>query len=95
MVAWPLYAEQKMNAAMLEVQAGVAVRVHADPEGFFCKEEIAGVIRRTMDEEEGASMRTRVSEFRDKAERALAKDGSSALALAQVIDTWRSSSGEK
>ncbi|KAM0892181.1 hypothetical protein ACQ4PT_025950 [Festuca glaucescens] len=95
MVAWPLYAEQKMNAAMLEVQAGVAVRVHADANGFFTKEEIAGVIRRSMGEEEGASMRKRVSQFRDKAEQALIKGGSSALALAQVADQWRSSCDEK
>jgi hydroquinone glucosyltransferase len=92
MVAWPLYAEQKMNAAMLEVQAGVAVRVHADPDSFFSKEEIAGVIRGVMDEKEGADLRKRVSEFRGKAEQALTKDGSSVLALAQVAGTWISSS---
>jgi hydroquinone glucosyltransferase len=92
MVAWPLYAEQKMNAAMLEVQAGVAVRVHADADGFFSKEEIAGVIRRVMDEEEGASMRRRASELRHKAEQALTQGGSSALALAHLAGTWRSSS---
>uniref|UniRef100_A0ACD5TPU3 Uncharacterized protein n=1 Tax=Avena sativa TaxID=4498 RepID=A0ACD5TPU3_AVESA len=96
MVAWPLYAEQKMNAAMLEVRAGVAVRVRADADGFFSKEEIASVNRRTMEEEEGASLRKRVSELRDRAQQALSKDGSSALALAQVTDMWRSSStGEK
>ncbi|CAM0957361.1 unnamed protein product [Alopecurus aequalis] len=92
MVAWPLYAEQKMNAAMLEVQAGVAVRLHADQDGFFSKEEIAGAIRRVMDEKEGATIRKRVSEFSDRAEQAITKDGSSALALAQVAATWRSSS---
>jgi hydroquinone glucosyltransferase len=95
MVAWPLYAEQKMNAAMLEVQAGVAVRVRADPDGLFSKEAIASVIRGVMEEEEGASMRTRVRELREKAEQALTKDGSSAIALAQVIDIWRSSTSGK
>ncbi|KAM0903374.1 hypothetical protein ACQ4PT_018625 [Festuca glaucescens] len=95
MVAWPLYAEQKMNAAILEVQAGVAVRVHADADGFFSKEEIAGVMRRSMDEEEGAGMRKRICELRDKAEQALTKHGSSALALAQVANTWTSSCSEK
>ncbi|KAK1693849.1 hypothetical protein QYE76_010546 [Lolium multiflorum] len=84
MVTWPLYAEQKMNAAMLEAQARVAVRVHADADRFFTKEEIAGVIRRVMDEEEGASMRKRVGEFKHIAEQALTEGGSSALALAHV-----------
>ncbi|XP_047093518.1 hydroquinone glucosyltransferase-like [Lolium rigidum] len=92
MVAWPLYAEQKMNAAMLEVQDGVAVRVHADAHGFFSKEEIAGVIRRVMDGEEGACMRRCASELKDKAEQALTEEGgSSALALGHVAGTWRSS----
>jgi hypothetical protein len=40
MVAWPLYVEQKMNAAMLEVQAGVVVRVHAL--GHFQPEPVTG-----------------------------------------------------
>ncbi|KAK1693846.1 hypothetical protein QYE76_010543 [Lolium multiflorum] len=95
MVAWPLYAEQKMNAAMLEVQAGVAIRVHADTNGFFSKEEIASVIRRVMGEEEGASMRRHVGELRDKAEQALTEGGSSAIALAQVANAWTASCNEK
>ncbi|XP_051225800.1 hydroquinone glucosyltransferase [Lolium perenne] len=92
MVAWPLYAEQKMNTAMLEVQAGVAIRVHADADGFFNKEDIAIAIRHVMGEEEGAGM---FREFRDKAEQALTEGGSSAIALAQVADKWRSSCTEK
>jgi hypothetical protein len=46
-------------------------------------------------EEEGASMRRRVDEFRHKAEQALTEGGSSAIALAQVADKWRSSCTEK
>jgi hypothetical protein len=76
-----------MNTAMLEVQAGVAIRVHADADGFFNKEEIAIAIRHVMGEEEGAGM---FREFRDKAEQALTEGGSSAIALAQVAGTWRS-----
>lgn len=95
MVAWPLYAEQKMNAAMLEVQAKVAVRVSIGPGGFASKEEIASVIRHVMDEEEGARMRKFVGEVRDRAAHAVSKDGSSAHALAQVTNVWRSFASEK
>ncbi|KAF7082564.1 hypothetical protein CFC21_086432 [Triticum aestivum] len=94
MVAWPLYAEQKMNAAMLEVHAGVATRVNtAGPagEGFVCKEEMVNVIQRVMEGDEATMMRRRVGELRDRATRALTMDGSSNLALAKVTDVWKSS----
>ena len=95
MVAWPLYAEQKMNAAMLETHAGVAARVNAagpaNGDGFVCKEEIVSVIRRVMDGDEATTMRKRVGELRDRATRTLAMDGSSTLALAKVTALWKSS----
>jgi hypothetical protein len=40
MVACPLYAEQKMNATMLEVQARVVV--HVDALGHFQSEPVTG-----------------------------------------------------
>ncbi|KAM3296690.1 hypothetical protein ACQJBY_038841 [Aegilops geniculata] len=93
MVAWPLYAEQKMNAAMLEAHAGVAARLNAagpgNGDGFVCKEEIVSVIRRVMDGEEAAMMRRRAGELRDRATHALAMDGSSTLALAKVTALWK------
>ncbi|VAI42145.1 unnamed protein product [Triticum turgidum subsp. durum] len=95
MVAWPLYAEQKMNAAMLEAHSGVAARLNAagpgNGDGFVCKEEIVSVIRRVMDGDEATTMRMRAGELRDRATHALAMDGSSTLALAKVTALWKSS----
>lgn len=100
MVAWPLYAEQKMNAAMLEAHAGVAARVNAGGpagDGFVSKEEIVSVIGRVMDGDEATTMRRSVGELRDRATHALAIDGSSNLTLAKVTHEWKSScsSGQK
>ncbi|TKY70479.1 UDP-glycosyltransferase 72E1 [Spatholobus suberectus] len=47
MVAWPLYAEQKMNAFVLSEEAEVAVRV-AEEEGVVRREEVAELVRRVM-----------------------------------------------
>ncbi|KAF7082567.1 hypothetical protein CFC21_086438 [Triticum aestivum] len=94
MVGWPLYAEQKMNAAMLEVHAGVAARVNAAGpagDGFVCKEEIVSVIRRVMDGDEATTMRKRLDELRDGGTHALAMDGFSTLTLAKITDVWKSS----
>jgi hydroquinone glucosyltransferase len=49
MVAWPLYAEQNMNAAMSELQLKVAVRVK---DRFVSKEEVASAIKRVMEGDE-------------------------------------------
>uniref|UniRef100_A0A0D9WDW8 Uncharacterized protein n=1 Tax=Leersia perrieri TaxID=77586 RepID=A0A0D9WDW8_9ORYZ len=91
-----------MNAAMMEVQAKVAVRINIGPERVIGKDEIAGVIKkvmegkdeiagvikRVMEGEEAKRMRNRVREMKDKAMYALSKDGCSTSALAQVTHVW-------
>jgi hydroquinone glucosyltransferase len=90
MVAWPLYAEQNMNAAMLEVQLKVAVRVKvggADP--FVSKEEVASAIKRVMEGDEAQGMRKRACELGERSVRALSNNGCSTHALAQIANQWK------
>ncbi|KAL6619554.1 hypothetical protein ACP70R_031835 [Stipagrostis hirtigluma subsp. patula] len=89
MVAWPLYAEQNMNAAMLEVQVGVASRIKVDADGFISKEEIANAIGRVMEGEESERMRKQASELKQKSVQALKSDGCSTHALAEVVNIWK------
>ncbi|GJM94894.1 hypothetical protein PR202_ga11578 [Eleusine coracana subsp. coracana] len=89
MVAWPLYAEQNMNAAMLEVQVRVAVRVKFGDDHFVTKEEVAAAIKRVMNGAEAERMTKRVSELRERSVHALSKDGSSTHALAQTANKWK------
>ncbi|RLM98889.1 hydroquinone glucosyltransferase-like [Panicum miliaceum] len=91
MIAWPLYAEQNMNAAMMEVQVGVAVRAKVGLDRFISKEEVASAIQRAMVGEEAVRMRKRASELRDKSVHDLSKDGRSTHALAQIADVWKCS----
>ena len=95
MVAWPLYAEQNTNAAMMEVQVGVAVRAKIGVDRFISKEEVASAIRRAMVGVEAERMRKRASELRDKSVHDLSKDGRSTRALAQIADVWKCSSSRK
>nr|CAD1842298.1 unnamed protein product [Ananas comosus var. bracteatus] len=53
MIAWPLYAEQRMNAAMLADEAGVALRPQAGGGGLVGREEVARAIRRLMEGQQG------------------------------------------
>ncbi|KAF0923046.1 hypothetical protein E2562_003280 [Oryza meyeriana var. granulata] len=83
MVAWPLYAEQKMNAAMMEAQAKVAIRINVENDRFITKKEIESVLRRVMKGEEADRLRRQIGELKDKAVYALSKGGYSTSALAQ------------
>ncbi|XP_058772747.1 UDP-glycosyltransferase 72E1-like [Vicia villosa] len=84
MVAWPLYAEQNMNATMLCEELGVAVRATAAEGGVVCREEIAKLIRRVMVDEEGVAMRVKVKEYKVSGEKALSMFGSSHESLCQM-----------
>ncbi|XP_010026163.2 UDP-glycosyltransferase 72E1 [Eucalyptus grandis] len=84
MVAWPLYAEQQMNAAMLAEELGVAVRPKTQLNAAVIeREEIAGMVRRVM-ELKGNEMRGKVKELQASAKRVLTQGGSSYNSLARV-----------
>ncbi|KAK4584356.1 hypothetical protein RGQ29_022188 [Quercus rubra] len=86
MIAWPLYAEHKMNAALLAEELRVAVRPKIAPtKGVVGREEIEMMIRKVMeDHEEGKAMRARIQELKNSGEKAWAKGGSSFNALSQI-----------
>ncbi|KAF7844842.1 UDP-glycosyltransferase 72E1-like [Senna tora] len=84
MVAWPLFAEQRMNARMLTEELKVAVRVNAMRESVVGREEIGKAVRRIMVEEEGRRIRLRVKELKVSGEKALSKFGSSHESLCQM-----------
>ncbi|KAM5564826.1 UDP-glycosyltransferase 72E1 [Rosa sericea] len=93
MIAWPLYAEQKMNATML-VDEGVAVRikklqVEQDGKRIVGRREIETAVRMVMEGEEGKRMRQRARELQSSAVSALSHDGSSSGCLTRLGNKWR------
>jgi hypothetical protein len=79
-IAWPLYAEQWMNATLLTEEIGVAVRTSELPsERVIGREEVASLVRKIMaeEDEEGQKIRAKAEEVRVSSERAWSKDGSS------------------
>ncbi|KAL6959208.1 hydroquinone glucosyltransferase, partial [Sarracenia purpurea var. burkii] len=89
MIAWPLYAEQKMNAVLLTEDLKVALRPKSGENGVVGREEIAAVVRGLMEGEEGKRLRSRMSELKDGAARALSEDGESTWALAELAQKWK------
>ncbi|XP_061369800.1 anthocyanidin 3-O-glucosyltransferase 5-like [Gastrolobium bilobum] len=85
MIAWPLYAEQWMNATLLEEELGVAVRL--ERKKVVEREEIARKVREIMEvDREGKPnpIRERVKELKRSAMKAVSVNGSSYTALSEV-----------
>ncbi|KAJ9170827.1 hypothetical protein P3X46_018901 [Hevea brasiliensis] len=85
MIAWPLYAEQGMNATMLTEDIGVAVRLKSTPPVVVSREEIETTIRQVM-EDKGDAIRARAKTLKSSAEKALSKGGSSYNSLSYVAN---------
>jgi coniferyl-alcohol glucosyltransferase len=87
MIAWPLYAEQRMNATLLTEELGVAVRSKVLPsKKVVGRQEIEKMVRTIMEEEERNAIRARVKELKQSAERALSMGGSSFNALSELAN---------
>lgn len=95
MIAWPLYAEQRMNAAMLAEEVGVAIWPMGAKKGkkVVGREEIARVVNELMEGEEGKKLRSRARALQESAKKALDFSGSSFQALSRVAEIWKSEQG--
>ncbi|OMO64333.1 UDP-glucuronosyl/UDP-glucosyltransferase [Corchorus capsularis] len=89
LIAWPLYAEQKMNAVMLTEDIKVALRPKPSENGLVCRDEIARVVKGLMEGEEGKGVRNRMKDLKDAAAKVLSEEGSSTKALSEVAQKWR------
>ncbi|XP_073007339.1 LOW QUALITY PROTEIN: hydroquinone glucosyltransferase [Typha latifolia] len=89
MIAWPLFAEQRMNALMLVDGVEIALKPKAREDGVFPREEIAKVVLELMEGEMGEKARRRVKDLRDAGSKALSEEGSSYKALEEVANKWR------
>lgn len=87
MAAWPMYAEQQVNAFQVVVEMGVAVEIRMDyrddDEVVVGAAEIAAAIERLMEGESG--VRERAEEMREKSARAVVDGGSSHKFLTRLV----------
>uniref|UniRef100_UPI0039E1FE51 Glycosyltransferase n=1 Tax=Nicotiana benthamiana TaxID=4100 RepID=UPI0039E1FE51 len=91
MIAWPLHAEQKMNAAMLTEELGVAIRPAVLPTKKLVKrEEIQGMVRILMQTKEGKRIKEKAKKLKKSAENALSDGGSSYNSICELVKDIRS-----
>ncbi|XP_059623713.1 anthocyanidin 3-O-glucosyltransferase 5-like [Cornus florida] len=87
LIAWPLFADQSMNAAFLTEEVGVAYRPKVSPsKGVVMREEIEKMVRLIMEDNGMNSKRAKAKELEKSAVQALSKGGSSYNSLSQVAN---------
>ncbi|THG06260.1 hypothetical protein TEA_006035 [Camellia sinensis var. sinensis] len=84
LIAWPLFAEQKMNAVMLTEGLKVALRPKCHESRLVGREEIAEVVKSLMEGEDGKEVHQRMGGLRDAAAKVLSDEGSSAKSLSDL-----------
>uniref|UniRef100_A0ACD5VNY3 Uncharacterized protein n=1 Tax=Avena sativa TaxID=4498 RepID=A0ACD5VNY3_AVESA len=97
MVAWPLFAEQRVNAVLVSSdRVGLALwerpssATSVDNDGVVVpRGEVAELARELMVGKKGALARKKAGQVRDGAEMALAPGGPQRRALAAVISKWK------
>ncbi|CAL4955860.1 unnamed protein product [Urochloa decumbens] len=90
MLAWPLYAEQRVNAVMLAERAGLALRPRGkNDDVVVTREEVAAAMTELMVGEKGAAAREKARELREAAAEAWALDGTSRKAFEAVAGEWK------
>ncbi|XP_024979006.1 UDP-glycosyltransferase 88B1-like [Cynara cardunculus var. scolymus] len=88
MVAWPLYAEQKINKVLLVERMKVAVALRMSSEGFVTAEAVEEKVTELMKGEEGRVVRERILEMSRRAKAAVVDGGSSQVDLRKLTQSW-------
>ncbi|KAG2713435.1 hypothetical protein I3760_04G176600 [Carya illinoinensis] len=99
MVAWPLYAEQDLNAVVLVEEMKLAIPIdtatYNSKEGdkeevlLVSTEEVEKKVRQVMELEEGKVLRERSLDMRVMATAARTKGGSSFTAFSKLLVSWK------
>ncbi|KAK7315162.1 hypothetical protein VNO77_33695 [Canavalia gladiata] len=89
MVAWPLYAEQRLNRVVLEQEMKVALGVNESKDGLVSGIELGDRVKELMDSDKGKEIRQRIFKMKIGATEAMAEGGSSIVALNKLVEVWR------
>ncbi|KAH7661997.1 UDP-glucuronosyl/UDP-glucosyltransferase protein [Dioscorea alata] len=87
MLAWPLYAEQHMNAVLVVREMGVGLELKVDRKngGFVSSEALESGIRSLMEGEEGRKVRQRAEQMKVSGRKAVEEGGSSYASLELLV----------
>ncbi|KAG8368650.1 hypothetical protein BUALT_Bualt15G0067600 [Buddleja alternifolia] len=82
MLCWPFFADQHINCRYSCEEWGVGMEINSDVK----RDEVGFLVRELLDGEKGKMMKKRAMEWKEKAEKAIASDGSSYLNLDRLVN---------
>jgi hypothetical protein len=88
-VAWPLYAEQRLNRIFLVEEMKLALPMNESDNGFVSSAEVEERVLGLMESEEGKLIRERAIAMKIAAQAALNEGGSSRVALSQLVESYK------
>ncbi|XP_043709063.1 hydroquinone glucosyltransferase-like [Telopea speciosissima] len=88
-IAWPLFAEQRMNSQMLVEDLKVALKPKAEENGVVGRAEIAVTVKCLMEGDEGNRIRKQMRDLQATAEKVLCEDGYTPKSLLKVAQKWK------
>ncbi|EYU19603.1 hypothetical protein MIMGU_mgv1a024226mg [Erythranthe guttata] len=88
MIGWPLYAEQRVNRVFMVEEMKVALPLEEAEDGFVTAAELEKRVRELMDSKTGTEVRRRVTEMKHSAAAAVAKGGSTVVAMEKFIEAF-------
>ncbi|OVA02987.1 UDP-glucuronosyl/UDP-glucosyltransferase [Macleaya cordata] len=91
MVAWPLYAEQRLNKAVLVEDMKLALPMDESEDGFVSVAVVEKRVSELLDDsdEAGRAIRERVMVMSEAAKVAMSEGGSSRRALDELAKSWK------
>jgi hypothetical protein len=84
MVAWPLYAEQKLNKVILVEEMKVALELNKSKDGYVSATELGDRVKELMDSNKGKEILQMIFKMKIYAKEASADGGSSFVAMAKL-----------
>ncbi|KAL5718550.1 hypothetical protein ACHQM5_011439 [Ranunculus cassubicifolius] len=88
MVAWPLYAEQKVNRVFMVEEMKVALPMNASENGIVKASEVERRVRDLMDSDVGKVVRDQTLRMCEDSKTMLSEGGSSVRALNELAKSW-------
>jgi UDP:flavonoid glycosyltransferase YjiC (YdhE family) len=89
MLAWPMYAEQRMNKVFLVEDLRLAVALEGYDKEIVKDEEVAAKVKWLMESDGGRELRERTRAAMRKAMEALSDSGESSTALLELVRQWK------
>ncbi|CAJ2666185.1 anthocyanidin 5,3-O-glucosyltransferase-like protein [Trifolium pratense] len=89
MIAWPLYAEQRLNKFILVDEMNVALELNESKDGFVSGTELEDRVKELMDSDKGKEIRQRIFKMKISAKEASEEGGSSHVALNKLVEFFK------